>query len=408
MASSSPSSSSSAPPPPLPPPPALPPPPSAHLLPRSVLEAPTPSALDGVSAALERAHRLFGCELAQEMCVLLCMPQHCAATAQSLLQRFYFRRSLALFDAHVVAMACVFLAGKVEEHTRAMRDVLNVCYSCKLRRQGRPPRALQRGGELYAQWKAGLIRCERFVLIDVGFQMYAVSNEHPHKVRPDARATGPAALARKRASVHVRVRPAAHRAPVRSGRRRHSAQARARALARTRNLIAAPPRPLPPRARAPPLFIASAPQFILYYVRALGGGDALAQSAWSYLNDSLRLDLCCRHAAETIACAALLLAARDTRFALPAGVPWTQVFSSSRAEVEAVAARIDSLYDEEARGAAAAEAAGGDGGAAGAGVGLERWPQSLIVAAAPVTAAATAPAPAMALPPPTVSQAGTR
>jgi hypothetical protein len=147
-----------------------------------VLDAPTPSALDGVSAALERAHRLFGCELAQEMCVLLCMPQHCAATAQSLLQRFYFRRSLALFDAHVVAMACVFLAGKVEEHTRAMRDVLNVCYASKLRRQGRAPRALQRGGELYAQWKAGLIRCERFVLIDVGFQMYAVSNEHPHKV----------------------------------------------------------------------------------------------------------------------------------------------------------------------------------------------------------------------------------
>jgi len=294
-----------------------------------VLEAPTPSALDGVSAALERAHRLFGCELAQEMCVLLCMPQHCAATAQSLLQRFFFRRSLALFDAHVVAMACVFLAGKVEEHTRAMRDVLNVCYACKLRRQRRPPRALQRGGELYAQWKAGLIRCERFVLIDVGFQMYAVSNEHPHK-------------------------------------------------------------------------------FILYYVRALGGGAALAQSAWSYLNDSLRLDLCCRHAAETIACAALLLAARDTRFALPAGVPWTQVFSSARAEVEAVAARIDALYDEERRGAAAAapsaaaeggggagggaggasgaaDAGGGKGGAGGggsAGYGSEGatdpWPQSLI------------------------------
>jgi hypothetical protein len=158
-----------------------PPAPLPHLLPRSVLDAPTPSALDGVSAALERAHRLFGCELAQELCVLLCMPQHCAATAQSLLQRFYFRRSLALFDAHCTAMACVFLAGKVEEHTRSMRDVLNVCYACKLRRQGRAPRPLQRGCELDKQWKANLIRTERFVLLSLGFQMYAVSNEHPHK-----------------------------------------------------------------------------------------------------------------------------------------------------------------------------------------------------------------------------------
>jgi hypothetical protein len=112
----------------------------------------------------------------------------------------------------------------------------------------------------------------------------------------------------------------------------------------------------------------------LYYVRALGGGDALAQSAWSYLNDSLRLDLCCRHAAEVIACAALLLAARDTRFALPTGVPWTQVFSSELAEVEAVAARIDALYADEAAAA-------------------ERWPASLMIAPG---SAAAAPAPARA------------
>ena len=305
-----------------------PPAPLPHLLPRSVLDAPTPSALDGVSAALERAHRLFGCELAQELCVLLCMPQHCAATAQSLLQRFYFRRSLALFDAHCTAMACVFLAGKVEEHTRSMRDVLNVCYACKLRRQGRAPRPLQRGCELDKQWKANLIRTERFVLLSLGFQMYAVSNEHPHKASGRGAPPAPPPL-----------RPA-------------------------------PPPPLTPPSRRPP----PRAQFILYYVRALGGGDALAQSAWSYLNDSLRLDLCCRHAAEVIACASLLLAARDTRFALPTGVPWTQVFSSELAEVEAVAARIDALYADEAAAA-------------------ERWPASLMIAPGSA-AAASAPAPA--------------
>jgi hypothetical protein len=116
-------------------------------------------------------------------------------------------------------------------------------------------------------------------------------------------------------------------------------------------------------------------KFILYYVRALGGGDALAQAAWSYLNDSLRLDLCCRHAAETIACAALLLAARDCHFALPAGVPWTQVFSSESVEVEAVAARIEALYADEQAGA-------------------ERWPASLIAERAAQAAAPAAQGPA--------------
>ncbi len=32
--------------------------------------------------------------------------------------------------------------------------------------------------------------------------------------------------------------------------------------------------------------------FLLYYIRLLGGSQGMAQRAWSYLNDSLRLDLC--------------------------------------------------------------------------------------------------------------------
>jgi transcription initiation factor TFIIIB Brf1 subunit/transcription initiation factor TFIIB len=250
------------------------------------LDAPTPSARgDGgappVPPAVEAAYRAFGCELIAEMAVLLRMPQACAATAQSLLQRFYHRRGLAAFDAHHVAMAALFLAGKVEENTRRMRDVLNVCYACRARRTaaaaaasggGGPapaaaPRTLVLGGELYTTWKAALIRTERFLLKELGFSVYAVSEEHPHK-------------------------------------------------------------------------------FVLYYVRALGGGPQLAQAAWAYLNDSLRTDACVRHRSEAIACAALYLAARDTGFALPKAVPWAAVFSSSSSsssgssEVEDIAARI--------------------------------------------------------------------
>ena len=52
-------------------------------------------------------------------------------------------------------------------------------------------------------------------------------------------------------------------------------------------------------------------KFILYYIKTLGGDSTLAQRAWSYLNDSLRLDCCVRYRAELIACAAIFMAARD-------------------------------------------------------------------------------------------------
>ena len=158
------------------------PPPLLKLLPPSELAAPTPSGRDGVSPALESAYRAFGCELIAEMCVLLRVPAVVSATAQTLLQRFYYRRSLLAFDAHAVAQAAVFLGAKAEESARRMRDILNVCYASKLRREGRAPRTLTLGGDLYCAWKARLIRVERFLLKDLGFNISAgISEEHPHK-----------------------------------------------------------------------------------------------------------------------------------------------------------------------------------------------------------------------------------
>jgi len=54
-------------------------------------------------------------------------------------------------------------------------------------------------------------------------------------------------------------------------------------------------------------------KFILYYVKILDGSTELAQRAWNYLNDSLRLDCCVRYRAEAIASAAIYMAARDLK-----------------------------------------------------------------------------------------------
>jgi hypothetical protein len=53
--------------------------------------ADTPSARAGVDALTEHQHRVFGCELIQEACILMKLPQVIAATGQNILHRFYHR-----------------------------------------------------------------------------------------------------------------------------------------------------------------------------------------------------------------------------------------------------------------------------------------------------------------------------
>lgn len=115
------------------------------LLPASILDN-SPSKRDGVPADVERRYRVFACELVQECGILLDLPQVVMATAQTLVHRFYYSRSLREFDAHIVALGVLFLASKVEEKPRRMRDILNVCYHVKLQRQRRRAKPLLLGG----------------------------------------------------------------------------------------------------------------------------------------------------------------------------------------------------------------------------------------------------------------------
>lgn len=74
------------------------------------------------------------------------------------------------------------------------------------------------------------------------------------------------------------------------------------------------------------------------------GDSELAQCAWNYLNDSMRLDLCLRHRAEAIACAAVYMAVQTRRFPLPAGVAWWEPLGAGLRTVVAIASEIVELY----------------------------------------------------------------
>ncbi|KAF1320407.1 Cyclin-l1, partial [Globisporangium splendens] len=240
------------------------------LLPASILRQ-SPSSQDGIHASVEREHRFFGCELIQEAGVLLRLPQVVMVTAQTMLQRFYYRKSLRDFDAFRVAFACVFLAAKVEERPKRIKDVLSVFYALYRRRQAGKTSAkaqlLDLESGTYCLWRDWLIVVERQILIDLGFSVYNVM-EHPHK-------------------------------------------------------------------------------YILYYIKIIGGSQELAQKAWGFINDSLRIDLCVRYKAEVIACAAIFLASRFLQVHLPENPPWYSLFDVEKQALCDVSIEIMGLYNRE-------------------------------------------------------------
>lgn len=79
-----------------------------------------------------------------------------AATGQNLLQRFFYRHAMTndkptkhfLCDAFSVAMGCLFLACKIEEHPKRPRELVFVFHRMALRRKGLPPEILDCVGKV--------------------------------------------------------------------------------------------------------------------------------------------------------------------------------------------------------------------------------------------------------------------
>lgn len=141
--------------------------------------ADSPSRKDGISADTERDQRIYGCELIQEAGILLRLPQAVMATGQVLLHRFYCKVSLVAHDVKKTAMACVWLATKLEENPRRMREMLSVFYRLDRRRQGKPTLPpLEVYGPVFEKWKSDVVTLERIMLRAFGFILHV---EHPHK-----------------------------------------------------------------------------------------------------------------------------------------------------------------------------------------------------------------------------------
>lgn len=150
------------------------------ILPSEMLDE-TPSMKDGLDRDIENDLRRWGCELIQVSGLLLKLPQTAMATGQVILQRFYYIKSVINHDVETCAMACVFLAAKIEECPRRLRDVINVWDYVKQKKLKRNeiPVPMDYYGTQYATIKNNVIKSERRILKELGFCVHV---KHPHKI----------------------------------------------------------------------------------------------------------------------------------------------------------------------------------------------------------------------------------
>ncbi|PIA55751.1 hypothetical protein AQUCO_00700222v1 [Aquilegia coerulea] len=104
-------------------------------------------------------------------------PQVTIATAIIFSHRFFLHQSHAKNDRRTIATVCMFLAGKVEETPRPLKDVILVSYEIIHKKD---PAAVQRikQKEVYEQQKELILLGERVVLTTLGFDF---NIHHPYK-----------------------------------------------------------------------------------------------------------------------------------------------------------------------------------------------------------------------------------
>lgn len=92
-------------------------------------------------------------------------------------------------------------------------------------------------------------------------------------------------------------------------------------------------------------------KYLLYYIKLLDGTNELAKSAWNYLNDSMRIDLCLRFAPQVIASSAIYLAAEKIQYYLPSETNccWWDVFDSNLHDIQMINSEILSLYNTQTK-----------------------------------------------------------
>ncbi|MCJ1361023.1 hypothetical protein MMC16_000119 [Acarospora aff. strigata] len=134
----------------------------------------TPSGLDGMPLEKERENRGKGVNFIIQVGVMLKLPQLTLATASIFLHRFFMRYSMVDLPGrpglhyYAIAATSLFLATKVEENCRKMRELVIAC--CRIA-QKNPNLVIDEQSKEYWRWRDTILHNEDVLLEALCFDL---------------------------------------------------------------------------------------------------------------------------------------------------------------------------------------------------------------------------------------------
>ncbi|KAI4132724.1 MAG: hypothetical protein LQ338_000554 [Usnochroma carphineum] len=142
----------------------------------------TPSILDGLSPEKEGENRGKGVNFIFQVGIMLRLPQVTLATASVLLHRFYVRHSMVDvpgrpgFHYYSMAATSIFLATKIEEDCRKMKELVVACVRVA---QKDPHKLVDEQDKEYWRWKDNILHNEDVLLEALCFDL---TLEPPYRI----------------------------------------------------------------------------------------------------------------------------------------------------------------------------------------------------------------------------------
>lgn len=134
----------------------------------------TPSILDGLTPEKERENRAKGVHFILQAGIMLKLPQITLATASVFLHRFFMRHSMSSvpsrpgFHYYSMAATSLFLATKVEENCRKMKELVVACVRVA---QKDPNKVVDEQDTEFWRWKDNILHNEDLLLEAICFDL---------------------------------------------------------------------------------------------------------------------------------------------------------------------------------------------------------------------------------------------